>query len=194
MVDVDGVIIRHPAGRRWDSDIERDLGVAPRDLQARFFAPYWRDLITGRADLREVADAALPTFAPHLTTRQFLDYWFAQDSQLDHALLSDLAASRARGVQLHLATAQEHYRAAYLWRELDLKARFDAMHYAADLGLEKSDPGFYTEVTARAGVPASEIGYIEDAPACVDLGRAAGWRAHLWRADSTLTEALAEIG
>ena len=194
MVDVDGVVVRRPDGRRWDLDIERDLGVAQADLQTHFFARHWPDLETGRADTRDRLAAALPAFAPHLTAQDVMDYWFAKDASLNEALLADLAALRASGVPLHLATAQEHYRAAHLWGALDFKSRFDAMHYCAALGLKKSDPAFYAQVTARAGVPAGDIGYIDDSASCVELGRAAGWRAHVWRPDSTLAEALAEIG
>ncbi len=36
MVDVDGVVIRRPSGRRWDTDLLADLCVDPAELDAAF--------------------------------------------------------------------------------------------------------------------------------------------------------------
>ncbi len=115
MVDVDGVIVRGPhPGWRWDQDIEADLGVKSDDLQRLFFAPHFGEVVFGRADLEERLALALPTFAPHLSPTRLMDYWFAKDARLDNDLLDELALLRKKGVQLHLATVQEHRRAGYL--------------------------------------------------------------------------------
>ncbi len=53
MVDVDGVVVRHPDPSGWSGRIEEDLGIPRRALQARFFEPCWDDVVHGRASLRE---------------------------------------------------------------------------------------------------------------------------------------------
>jgi len=189
MVDVDGVIITpRPGG--WAVDLERDLGISAAVLQAQFFQPHWEDISLGRAALHDRLGPVLAEHAPHLTSPALAAYWFDKDAQLNEPLLADLAALRAAGVQLHLATIQEHERASYLWNTLRLRERFDAMHYAADLGLKKSDPAFYPAVEARAGFAAHELALLDDTLANIEVARAAGWGGLHWTGERPLAELL----
>lgn len=194
MVDVDGVIVHpaHPGG--WAERIEADLGVSRADLDRAFFAPHWADVVLGRADLHERLAPVLAHIAPHLSAEQLTQYWFANDARLDQVLLADLAALRAKGVAMHLATLQEHRRARHLWEGLGLRGRFDAMHYAADLGTAKPDPAFFTAIEARTGLAPTELVLIDDRISNVQAARACGWRAVLWGDSSQLNRALAEQG
>lgn len=139
MVDVDGVLIRCPDGRRWDADLLADLGVDPVDLDVAFFRSHFEDVLSGRADLTDRLEQVLPSIAPHVPAQDLMDYWFAHDASLDEVLLADLDQARSAGVVVHLATVQEHQRATYLWNTLDLRRHFDGMHYAADPGFRKSN-------------------------------------------------------
>ena len=67
MVDVDGVLAIQPDGRRWDADMQADLGIPSGDLQKHFFDPRFRACVLGKADLRDELREALPLFAPHVT-------------------------------------------------------------------------------------------------------------------------------
>lgn len=195
MVDVDGVVVR-PSGRggedrRWDADLKADLGVDPDALQRLFFAQHWRDIALGRADLYARLRPALAEIAPHVTAAQLTAYWFGSDSDLNTALLDELAALRAAGQAMHLATVQEHHRARFLWERLDLKSRFDRMHYSADLGAAKPDRAFFARIAARTGAPPEAHLLIDDTPANVAGAVAAGWRASLWTGAQRLCEVLA---
>ena len=185
MVDVDGVLIMPRLGG-WAADLEADLGVSKADLDEHFFAVHWDDIVLGRAGLHERLGAVLAQIAPGVTSQQLAAYWFAKDSVLDEFLLKDLALMRARGLQLHLATVQEHERAAYLWEQLAFREQFDAMHYAADLGATKSDPRFYAAVEARTGLAPAEMLLLDDTLSNVEAARAAGWRALHWTGEARL--------
>jgi putative hydrolase of the HAD superfamily len=189
MVDVDGVLIVPRLGG-WAADLEADLGVSKADLADQFFAVHWEDVVLGKAGLHQRLGPVLARFAPHLTSHQLAAYWFAKDSVVDYQLLDDLALVRARGVQVHLATVQEHERAAYLWNTLRFRDDFDAMHYAADLGATKSDPAFYAAVEARTGFAAADLVLIDDTLTNVGAARAAGWRAALWTGGARLADLL----
>jgi putative hydrolase of the HAD superfamily len=191
MVDVDGVVVRLPPGRRWDSDLEADLGVVPARLQEAFFAPHFRDLVLGRAALADRLGPVLAEVAPHVTADQLTAYWFEKDAVLDQALLDDLAALRKGGLRMDLATVQEHQRAAYLWDVLGLKDRFDAIHYAADLGSAKPDRDFFDKIVARTGFAPAELLLIDDKVENVEGARAAGWSAALWTGEQRLAQVLA---
>lgn len=190
MVDVDGVVIRHPAGLRWDHHMRADLGLDPEVLQQRFFAIHFQDIVSGRADLHDRLGPVLADIAPQLTSQALADYWFAQDAHLDQSLLNDLAALRADGVPMHLATVQEHHRARYLWDILGLKDRFEAIHYAADYGVGKPDPAFFRAVEARTGLTAGDLLLLDDSRRNVEAAQACGWSAVLWDGTQTLAEAL----
>lgn len=190
MVDVDGVLITPRLGG-WAADIQADLGLSRADLADHFFAVHWEDVCLGKAGLHERLAPVLARIAPHLTSQQLAAYWFAKDSVLDYQLLDDLALVRARGMQVHLATVQEHERAAYLWNRLGFRGQFDAMHYAADIGAKKTDPDFYAAVEARTGFAGDQLLLIDDTPANIEAARAAGWRALLWTGASRLPDLLA---
>ena len=193
MVDVDGVVIKpRPGG--WAADLEADLGLRATDLQIYFFAPHWNDIVLGRAGLHARLAPVLEEIAPHLTSQRLTAYWFEKDAQLDTALLDDIADVRANGIEVHLATVQEHLRATYLWTTLGLGERFDAMHYAADLGAKKSDPAFYAAVEARTGFAPAELLLIDDTPANVEAARAAGWDGAIWDGSERLAAVLGRVG
>lgn len=190
MVDVDGVVVTSPDGRLWSWKAMADIGLDPDLLQSRFFGPHWADVVLGRADLHERLGPVLAEIAPHLTSQQVATYWFTRDAHLDKRLLADLAELRKTNISLHLATAQEHHRAQYLWQTLGLRDQFDAMHYAADLGCSKPDPAFYREIERRTGYAPSDLMLIDDRLDNVESAIAGGWQAVLWDGTQRLLDIL----
>lgn len=189
MLDVDGVLITpRPGG--WAVDLEADLGLSRAALAEHFFAPHWDDVVMGRAGLHERLAPVLGKIAPHLTSERLCAYWFEKDAVLDTQLLGDLAELRARGVALHLATVQEHLRADYLWTTLGFRERFDAMHYAADLGCGKPDPAFFAKVEERTGFAPAEMLLIDDRVENVLAARRAGWGGLHWTGQQRLADVL----
>src|SRR5216684_3831608 len=89
MIDVDGVLVggRPSDGLHWAASLEADLGLSFAILEDAFFKPYWEDIVTGRADLRERMTPVLAQIAPQLTVEQVLAYWFRQDARLNRELL-----------------------------------------------------------------------------------------------------------
>ena len=194
MVDVDGVVVVHPDPKGWSANLERDLGLAPATLQAAFFKPHFGDIIHGRAGLHDRLAPVLMEIAPKLSSDELVRYWFEHDAHLDHGLLGQLAEIRRHGVELHLATVQEHLRADYLWRTIGLHASFDRMHYAADIGWAKPATEFFGEIEARTGFAPAELFFIDDKADNVRAAQQRGWRAAQWTGERRLGELLAEAG
>jgi putative hydrolase of the HAD superfamily len=194
MVDVDGVIVSHPNPKGWSANLESDLGLRPQDLQSAFFQPHFHDIVCGRATLHERLAPVLAEIAPHLTCEALCDYWFEQDSHLDHDLLDQLAEVRAGGIEVHLATVQEHERAGYLWTRMALKERFDAMHYAAALGHAKPAPEFYTAIESVTGFTPGELFFIDDNTANVEAAKLRGWAAAVWTGKDRVADLITECG
>lgn len=180
MVDVDGVLVNPPHPEGWAVNLQRDLGISKQQLQERFFRPYFDDVVHGRTALRDQLAPVLAELAPHLTCDELISYWFEQDSNLDHDLLRQLDDLRASGLEIHLATVQEHERAAYLWDVLELSQHCDGIHYAAALGCSKPAPEFFSAVENRSGFAPSEILFVDDRFANVKAARLCGWEAAVW--------------
>ncbi|PTS90815.1 haloacid dehalogenase [Sphingomonas sp. HMWF008] len=190
MVDVDGVLLVHPDPGGWSANLERDLGVSATKLQSAFFAPHWDDVIHGRATLRERLEPVLGEIAPHVPYGALTDYWFSNDAHVDRALLAELSSLRAEGMQIHLATVQEHERASYIWNELGFRNAFDGLHYAAELGCVKPSADFYRAIEKRTGFAPDALFFIDDKIENVDAAIACGWSAALWTGTATLTSLL----
>ena len=193
MVDVDGVLVhgRPSDGLPLFTHLERDLGLPLDVLQQAFFKTCWVDIVTGRDALEPRLAEVLSRIAPHLSAGTLIDYWFENDSRLDHSLLEDLAALRSEGTRMFLATNQEHMRAAYLMGTLGLSARFDGIFYSAALGHQKPATEFFRLATERVGLPASDIGFIDDVEANIEAARQFGWKAMQWAPGSKLQDAIA---
>jgi putative hydrolase of the HAD superfamily len=187
MLDVDGVLVdgRPDDGRHWLTSIEADLGVSAEALHEHFFAPCWEDIVCGRAALMDHLAPALRAIAPHLSPASFCEYWFAKDSRLALPLLSELASVRSKGIQVFLATNQEHVRAAHLMNDLGLAGHVDGMFYSAQLGAKKPDREFFAKVDAVVGLPPDTLLLIDDSRPNIDAALEAGWRAFHWTRQST---------
>jgi putative hydrolase of the HAD superfamily len=179
VLDVDGVVVLgHPAGGRWDRHLFADLGIDPQDLQDHFFRAHWADIALGKADLIDALDNVWPKLRCAVPVAQFVDYWFANDSELNQELLHEVEAWRAAGNLAFLATVQEHRRARYLWQTLNLSSQFDGMLYSAELGAAKPSQAFYERAHARLPVATrDEIVFLDDAIANVEAATTFGWRA-----------------
>ena len=179
VLDVDGVVVLgHPDGGRWDRYLERDLGIAPKTLQEKFFRPHWHEIATGRAEMLPVLESIWHELACSASPRDFIDFWFSSDSRLNDQLLVEIDALRTQGNKVFLATVQEHLRAKHLWDVLGLSRRFDGMHYSAALGAAKPDVTFYERVHARLPVNSvGEVVFLDDSMRNVEAAADFGWRS-----------------
>lgn len=190
MVDVDGVLIIHPDTAGWSVHLERDLGVSAKALHRHFFQVHWDEIIHGRAGLRERLTLALDTIAPNCTCDELIEYWFSNDAHVNLSLLRDLTLLRERGIEIHLATVQEHERARYLWDTVGFSDQFDGIHYAASLGSVKPDDAFYKKIEERSGFAPKDIFFIDDKIENVEGALNAGWSSAQWTTDARLQKLL----
>lgn len=196
LVDIDGVLVtgRPEDGLPWSHGLERDLGIPPGLLQKHFFAPYWPDVVTGRAGLRETLAPVLARIAPAVSCEALLEYWFGRDAQLNEALMQEIATLRRGGLIIALASNQEHLRARYLSERLGLGAQVDRFYYSAAIGARKPDAAFYRHIESDLSEPPEALLLIDDTAENVHAALQAGWRAAHWAAPRRLSDIVAEAG
>jgi putative hydrolase of the HAD superfamily len=187
MVDVDGVLVdgRPEDGRHWHASVAEDLGFASDTLHEQFFAPYWENIVLGRAGLMEHLTTALQKIAPHVSPAKFVSYWFERDSRLAAPLLQELSLVRSAGIRVYLATNQEHLRAAYLMEKLGLAEHVDGIFYSAHLGAKKPDMKFFAKVQAAVGLRGEETLLIDDSRQNIEAALKGGWQALHWTKHSS---------
>ena len=195
--DVDGVLVNghKDKGGWWHADMDKDLGLDPELFQRAFFTEQWAEIVCGRQRIEEPLAKTLADIAPHLSVDDMLDYWFRQDSKLEHNLLAELETLRSRSnLGLNLATNQEHRRADYLWHGLELEHHFDAIHYSADIGHAKPDADFFATVENRTGFDGPHLLFFHDQERNVLAARERGWQGYIWTGMETFENALLAHG
>ncbi len=187
MVDVDGVLIdgRPRDGKHWATGLEDDLGIHTEILQREFFQVHWEDIVVGRAPLKERLMPVLKKIAPDVTADQFIAYWFQQDSRINRGLMEELKSLRTEGIQVFLATNQEHMRAGFLMRDLGLSKTLDGIYYSAQLGVKKPDHGFFAAICTHTRLRTNEVVLIDDSPSNVAAAAKAGWHSIQWKSNGS---------
>lgn len=191
-LDVDGVLIdgwhaRPERRRRWDTTLQRDLGIDPEALSRALFQPLpdggpppIERCSLGQGAIEPLLAALLPDLGYAGGVEAFLDYWFSRDAAVNQEVLALARCLRARGAELHIATAQERRRADYLWQTLGFNRDFNRMFHTAALGLPKRDPAFFRAIDAQLGPAAAPPLMVDDRAEVCDAARAAGWDACLF--------------
>ncbi|MEM7124627.1 MAG: HAD-IA family hydrolase [Pseudomonadota bacterium] len=189
--DVDGVLVHGMTDGRydWQEALARDFGVKQEDVAA-FFRDDWDACILGEADLRDVLPPYLERWGYGGTADDFLAFWFANDSNLDHDLVEEISGLRSHS-RIVLATNQDRHRAAFLWDEMGLSSRFDRMFASSSMGVRKPDTQFWRIITDEMGeVAGPEVLLIDDSQRNVEAARQFGWQAIHYRDRSDLDRLL----
>lgn len=188
MLDVDGVLISGIP--HWNTDLKRDLGIDPTDLKTHFFQKYWRDVVTGNAELAETLGTALRQFSTDMSAQKLIKYWFEHDATIDQLMLDHCDILRSKGIKIYLTTNQDHARANYLMGDLKLADHVDGIIYSASLGTVKPNPDYYTKAMQITGGNMDEHVLIDDRIENIEAALNTGWRATLWDGSQTLLQVI----
>ena len=191
--DVDGVLVHGMTDGRyeWQDALARDFGIS-QDEVAAFFSDDWDACILGEADLYDVLPPYLERWNYGGTVEDFLAFWFANDSNLDHDLIEEIGGLGSQ-CRLVLATNQDRHRAAYLWNELGLSRRFERMFASSTMGVRKPEAQFWQLITDELGeVAGPDVLLIDDSEKNVAAARGFGWQAIHYSDRSDLNDLIGE--
>ena len=185
--DVDGVLINNLHAvrgwiKRWDENIEKDLGIKQDHFQ-EIFKSWFPDVLCGRLDLEEELERWLKRNDYDVKAWQILNYWHERDSNLNTPVWEVIdSLSSNSDVALYLATNQSHARAHHLWHAMEFKNRFREIYYSARLGTVKRSHDYFRQIEKelefdpRAEPPL----YFDDDPKNIETAAARGWNAVLF--------------
>ncbi|MDB5478243.1 MAG: family hydrolase [Alphaproteobacteria bacterium] len=185
--DVDGVLINGFSARsdhyrrRWDENLERDLGIVPQDMQNAFFERGFKDVILGKRDLLKALDDVLPEMHYRGMAQTLVDYWLKHDSEINTETMEIVKKLKARpGMRLFLATHQEKYRANHLWHELGFKEYFEEIYYSGRMGMSKTEHRFFDLIENELCLTERDCLLIDDDPKVIEAATKAGWHTILF--------------
>lgn len=201
--DVDGVLIdgwhvNTELRKPWNTSLEADLGVNVKDFEDAFFGipdgerhSIMDTCVMGKKDLKDALQSVLPTLAYRGTVEDFVAYWFEKDSNINQEVFDIVAQlNTIPEVELFVATGQEHYRASYLWDQLEFSNHFTKIYYSANIGYLKSSPEFFEAINVELEVRelAEAPLFFDDSETVIKASMEAGWEGVIYNSIDDLRE------
>jgi putative hydrolase of the HAD superfamily len=159
----------------------RGLDIKPFE---RFFQTDWKLIVTGRADLKESIAANPQLWQWDGNVDELLKYWFESEDVRNQELIEVIRDLKAKGFICCLATEQDKYRGAYM-RDIMFKDLFDKFYITADIGISKTEAGFFTAITddlklLHPELEPQDIIFFDDSQSKVDTAKSVGIDARLY--------------
>ncbi len=110
------------------------------------------------------------------------NYPFLEHFELNNELLKYIKSLKGR-FQLHIFTSGTIQDAPEISGELKF---FDGIYSAEKLGIEKTDPMSYEQISEKLGLKTSEILLIDDRQENLTAARRAGMQTHLFKTNKAL--------
>lgn len=181
--DVDGVII---SGCQNASKAAIKKFGLKADLIELFFHTKWQNCVEGRVCIESLLSQELPSWGFKGEVKEYLDFWFTTESQIDSKVLQLAARMREKGIKCHLGSNQERLRAKYLWENCRLNEHFDSCFFSGHMGVSKPNSSFYAKIQELLKANKHELILIDDAAENVQGAKKAGWEGILWPSENHL--------
>ena len=149
-----------------------------------FFRTEWKDIVTGKKDLKESINENPDLWKWDGTTDELLELWFKTEDVIDHNILSTIAKLRESGFHCYLATDQEHYRFQYM-KEKMFAGYFDGYYASCEIGVRKSSPQFFEKViedlkSKYSRLSKENIIFFDDSVSKIESAKKSGIDARLY--------------
>lgn len=177
LLGIDGVLIQR--SRYFSEKFAEEYEVDIDKITPFFTGPYQRCVI-GQADLREELKPYLKKWEWGGNVEDFLEYWFTSEAEADEDMLKLVDKLREFGVDCHLASDQEEYRAAFLLEDKRFADYFDESFFSCDLRVKKENKEFFKKAIDIIGIDPKNILYFDDDPENVESALAVGIDAHVF--------------
>ncbi len=175
--DIDGVLIQRSG--YFSEKFAEDYGLEVDEVQAFFKGPF-KKCVIGHADMREELKPYLKKWQWEGNVDDFLDYWFSSEAEADEDMMKIVDKLREFGVDCHLVSNNEQYRAEFLLEDMRFGDYFDESFFSCDLGTTKNNQEFFNKVLDILRVEPKDIIYFDDDDKNVETALACGIDAHVF--------------
>jgi putative hydrolase of the HAD superfamily len=176
ILDADGVFIN---GETFSERLARDYDV-DHDKEREFFTTKFQECLVGKADLKESITPYLASFGWKGTVDELLEYWFAEEYDLNTELIEYVGRLRKLDVCVVLATNQEEYRARYMLDHMEFDGVFDKVYSSAHVGLKKPAVEFFAHVVRDMQANKDEVLFWDDDQRNIDGALEYGIHAEIY--------------
>jgi putative hydrolase of the HAD superfamily len=176
LLDADGVMQDNPAD--WWEQVTRHVEPARREEFADDLFATETDAMRGRRPFAEVLAEVCGRWGVADRADELAGQWHRV--HVDPAMVRLVRRLRGAGLPCLLVTNQNDQRAAYLLERVGYAALFDRVFVSCELGLTKSDAGFFERVVAVLGADPGRMLVVDDSADHVASARRAGLRAVQW--------------
>lgn len=176
LLDADGVLQTNPPG--W---VDHLRGQVEQERGQDFVDELWaaeHDAMRGRRRFVDVLREVTERWGIGDRVDALLPHWHRVEAQ--SGTVAVVRELRDAGVPCHLVTNQNDHRAAYMRDGLGYAELFEQLFVSCELGLTKSDPGFFAEVARRLGADPGTLLLVDDSERYVASARSAGLHAEVW--------------
>jgi len=188
ILDADGVLIN---GKTFSERLSRDYDV-DRDKEKEFFTTKFQECLVGGADLKEAIAPYVQSFGWKGTVDELLDYWFAEEYELNKQLIEYVGRLRKSDIPVALATNQEKYRTQYMLEHMGFSDVFDKVYSSAHLGLKKPAVDFFARVVEDMHAKKDEVLFWDDDQRNIDGALAYGIHAEFYTDYDSFLKTMAE--
>jgi len=176
LMDADGVLIRKESD--FLQRFSKDQDIEPRQVED-FFRNEWHQIVTGRADLKEVLKEYMPRWGWLKSIEDLLVYWFISEKDVDKRITLSVKNLSKQGIDCYLATNQEKYRLEHLSEVMKFKSLFKRIYSSCDLGVRKPNREFFDLIWNDLGCPPkNQILFWDDSKSNILSARKYGFHAH----------------
>jgi len=184
--DIDGVLIdgfhTNPERRkRWDKNIEQDLGIKYGHIEDFILRGAFPDVLRGELDFEEELDRWLSRNNYDLKAWQVINYWHEKDANVSPAFSTVVSLSKRKDIQIYTATNQTHARIAHLRDAMGWNAYFTGFYYSARLGCLKHDANYFAQIEdeLKFNPHLDPPLYFDDDSRNIEISSKRGWNAVL---------------
>ena len=187
--DVDGVLVEPQFAKVLPGLLKRSAAEI-----AEFFGGPFEECLLGRVDLKAALPDVLHQWQWQGSVEQFIEFWFAVESSINHTMLAFVDHLRASDMRCILASTQERYRARQLCALLGVGTRFERAFFSCDIGHQKPSPEFFAFVAHEMGLSPAQLGIIDDVAINVESAQHLGWSGVVYRIGESVEPVVKALG
>jgi putative hydrolase of the HAD superfamily len=168
-------------GERFSSRFSREYNVPMEELN-QFFDNEFKSCILGKADLTEVIKPYLKKWNYAGSIDDLLKYWFEKGYSLNAEIIDAINNLKTAGKICILATNQEKYRLSYMRKGMGLENIFDFIFCSSEIGLKKSQEGFFEKIMEKIPeIKKEEVLFFDDREENIVAAQKFGFNAKLYK-------------